>query len=339
MSKIVWPSEDDKFEAIGYLAKPGVINFIEATVPADKSKKFMKEYAGSHSIEFPYITKAGSKFGYQFRIYLNDIEGCPEFLASQLDEKYKSRINDTAFIAELVNDYGFRFTRQAQDFERIMELVRIKAGNNIKSFMKGYRVYSDFLYDLSQKMNEDNLPRPSIVQPKSASKSRGRKAKNKGEIKSSFTREQLFKLGWLGEIYIYKLLIAKDKSLLSMLGIKSPDAYTIKWFNDGVHIGEGWEDKSVGHGCDMVISMNNKELFIEVKSSKRKNGLFTMTSSEMQKMRDEADTYYLIKVDYLEKILKGDSPEIMVFKSPYDNFFKPEQMQEATFRIEGVTNE
>ena len=39
MSKIEWPSDEDKFEAIGYLAKPGVVGTIEATVPADKLKK------------------------------------------------------------------------------------------------------------------------------------------------------------------------------------------------------------------------------------------------------------------------------------------------------------
>ena len=115
MSKIEWPSDSDKFEAIGYLAKPGVIDTIEATVPADKLKKFKDEYHNKYSIEFPYVTKAGSKFGYQFRIYLSDTEGCPDFLASQLDEKYKNRINDTSFIAELVNEYGFRFTKKPQN--------------------------------------------------------------------------------------------------------------------------------------------------------------------------------------------------------------------------------
>ena len=85
LSKIEWPSDSDKFEAIGYLAKPGVIDTIEATVPADKLKKFKDEYHNKYSIEFPYVTKAGSKFGYQFRIYLSDTEGCPDFLASQLD--------------------------------------------------------------------------------------------------------------------------------------------------------------------------------------------------------------------------------------------------------------
>lgn len=339
MSKIEWPSDEDKFEAIGYLAKPGVVDTIEATVPADKLKKFKDEYHNKYSIEFPYVTKAESKFGYQFRIYLSDTEGCPDFLATQLDEKYKNRINDTSFIAELVNEYGFRFTKKPQNEEQIRNLVRAKGANQIRSFEKGFRVYSDFLYDLSGKICEGDLPQPSIVQPKVAAKAKGRKSKNSGEMKSSFTREQLFKLGWLGETYIYKMLVIKDESLLQVLGINSSDSYKIEWFNEGVQIGEEWEDKSVGQGCDIVVSLDDKVLYIEVKVSKRKNGLFTMTSKEMQKMRDEAGKYYLIKIDYLERILKGESPEMMVFDSPYDVFFKPEKMKEATFKVEGDTNE
>lgn len=339
LGKIEWPSEEDKFEAIGYLAKPGVIDMIEATVPADKFKKFQNEYRNKYSIEFPYITKAGSKYGYQFRIYLNDTEGCPEFLATQLDEKYKNRINDTSFIAELVNEYGFVFTKKKQDEKIIRDYVLLKAKEYIKSFQKGFRVYSDFLYDLSCKINENDLPQPSIVQPKVTSKSKGRKCKNGGEMKSSFTREELFKLGWLGETYIHKMLVAKDESLLNLLGITLVDDYKIEWFNEGVHLGEEWEDKSIGHGCDIIISLENKELYIEVKASKRKNGIFTMTSNEMQKMRDEAGKYFLVKIDYLERLLKGESPEVMVFDSPYDTFFKPEKMKEATFKIEGDANE
>ena len=339
LSKIKWPSDEDKFEAIGYLAKPGVVDTIEATVPADKLKKFKDEYHNKYSIEFPYVTKTGSKFGYQFRIYLSDTEGCPDFLASQLDEKYKNRINDTSFIAELVNEYGFRFTKKPQDEEHIRNLVRTKGAKQIRSFEKGFRVYSDFLYNLSDKINEGDLPQPSIVQPKEATKAKGRKSKNSGEMKSSFTREQLFKLGWLGETYIYKMLVIKDESLLRMLSINSSDNYKIEWFNEGVQIGEEWEDKSVGQGCDIVVSLDDKDLYIEVKTSKRKNGLLTMTSNEMQKMRDEAGKYYLIKIDFFERILKGESPEVMVFDSPYDTFFKPEKMKEATFKVEGDTNE
>ena len=239
----------------------------------------------------------------------------------------------------MVNEYGFRFTKKPQNEEQIRNLVRAKGTNQIRSFEKGFRVYSDFLYALSGKINEGDLPQPSIVKPKVAAKAKGRRSKNSGEMKSSFTREQLFKLGWLGETYIYKMLVIKDESLLRMLGINSLDGYKIEWFNEGVQIGEEWEDKSVGQGCDIVVSWDDKDLYIEVKASKRKNGLFTMTSNEMQKMRDEAGTYYLIKIDYLERILKGKSPEVMVFDSPYDTFFKPEKMKEATFKVEGDTNE
>ena len=52
-------------------------------------------------------------------------------------------------------------------------------------------------------------------------------------------------------------------------------------------------------------------------------------------MRNDAGKYYLIKVDYLERLLKNASPDLMVFDMPYETFFKPEKMQEATFRIEG----
>ena len=64
-----------------------------------------------------------------------------------------------------------------------------------------------------------------------------------------------------------------------------------------------------------------------------------MTSTEMQKMRDEGDDYYLIKINWLEKIIKNESPDVYVFELPYTKFIKPEKMKEATFRIEGESNE
>lgn len=335
MGRIIWPTEEDKFEAIGYLAKPGVIDTLEATVPADKLPKFKSEYKGKYSIEFPYVTKAGSKFGYQFRIYLSDTEGCPEFLATQLDEKYKNRINDTHFIAELVKEYGFEFTKKPQNIELIRSIVRTKGGTQIRSFEKGYRVYSDFLYALSEKMNGEYLPQFNIVQPKKAGGTYKRRTEYNCEMRSTLTKDQLFKLGWLGETYVYKKLLTRDADLLELLEIDPESAYAINWFNQGVCIGEEWEDKSVGQGCDIIVSTSDKDIYIEVKSSKRKSGLFTMTSSEMQKMRNDAGKYYLIKVDYLERLLKNDSPDLMVFDMPYETFFKPEKMQEATFRIEG----
>ena len=44
MAEIKWPSEEDKYEAIGYLAVAGVVSSIEATVPRGQKDKFRKEY-------------------------------------------------------------------------------------------------------------------------------------------------------------------------------------------------------------------------------------------------------------------------------------------------------
>ena len=43
MANWKWPSVKDKLEAIGYLAVPGVINAIEATVPKGKAEQFREE--------------------------------------------------------------------------------------------------------------------------------------------------------------------------------------------------------------------------------------------------------------------------------------------------------
>lgn len=335
MSKIEWPSDKEKFEAIGYLAKPGVIDCIEATVPEDRLEKFRKEYDGYYTSEFPYITKVGSKYGYQFRIYLNDTEGCPDFLASQLDEKYQNRINDTRFIAELVKEYGFCFTHFPQFSDIIHKTVLLKRPEQIPSFMKGYKVYSNFLHDLSKRLEADELPSPKLGELKTQNKSKGRKSHRSDEAKSTYTREELFRLGWIGEEYIYKLLAERNDVLLAQLGISESEKYSITWFNDGFSTSTIWEDKSVGHGFDILVTLEEKELYLEVKSSKRKNCLFTMTSNEMQKMKEFEENYYLIKVDYLEKILKNDSPEILVFDKVYQTFFKTEKMKEATFKVEG----
>lgn len=332
MSKIEWPSDKEKFEAIGYLAKPGVVDCIEATVPPEKLEKFKEEYDGKYTSEYPYMA---DKYGYQFRIYLNDTEGCPDFLASQLDRKYQNRINDTRFIAELVKEYGFCFTHFPQFFDIIHKTVLLKRPEQIPSFMKGYRVYSDFLYDLSKRLEVDELPSPKLGELKTSNKSKGRKSHHFDEVKSTYAREELFKLGWIGEEYIYRLLVERNDVLLEQLGIDKSEQYTIKWFNDGFSTATIWEDKSVGYGYDILITLEEKELYLEVKSSKRKNGLFTMTSNEMQKMKAFEENYYLIKVDYLEKILKNDSPEMLVFDKVYKTFFKTEKMKEATFRVEG----
>lgn len=340
MSKIVWKTNKDKFKAIGYLAKPGVIGCIEASVPKDRLEKFKEEFEGKYTNEFPYIMKEGSKFGFQFRIYLQDTEGCPKFLEKQLDDKYDNRINDTTFIRELVLEYGFKLTHEPQDTAYITQLVytKCKQDKSLKgckaAFDKGFSVYENFISNLEKNTSKKEYPNP-VFSKKGAKvkKTVGRRKKTSisGTGKSAFTDQQLFMMGLIGEEYIYRLLIGKNTKLLSAFGISGE--FSIEWFNDGFRNNPDWKDKSVGKGCDIIVTDEKRKIYIEVKSSKRKPSIFSMTSKEMQLMEKQLDTYFVVKVDYLEKLAKGNSPELTIIENPYESYFKPVKMKSAVFMM------
>lgn len=337
MAKIEWSSDKDKYEAIGYLAKPGIISMIEATVPGDLLEKFKNEYSEEcYSPEFPYILKPKAKFGYQFRIYLNDIDGCPSGLQMFLDDKYQNRINNTSFIAGLIKEFGFKFTKENQNVERIIEKVNEHGEDCIKWFNQGFNVYSNFLNTLTNKIVLGEVTAPIIVKQIPMSDKHGQ-AKSY-EQKSAFTKEQLLNLGWLGEAYFYQMLVDKNAEILDELGFGNQE-YSVEWFNEGCFESETWKDQSVGKGCDIKAKVSGEHVYIEVKTSKRKNKFFVMTSKEMQMMKNKVDNYIIIKIDCLENLLHDKAPEIMVFKSPYNTFFKPEKMKESIFIIEGEKDE
>ena len=356
-----WPSVADKLEAIGYLAIPGVVDSIEATVPKGKTEQFREEYAGSYSDEYPY---EADKYGRQFRIYLNDTEGCPEFLRDQLDEGYGNRINNTQFIDELVKEYGFKFTKAPQDSELIRQLVFKKHRNDdeLNAFRKGFNGYGDFVDRIEEFVkSEKEIASPNALTYEERSISRRSGKKREGTIDaedkgtSGYTQNQIKKLGWSGEEYIAYLLKNRDKTLLKELSIPSDATYEVEWFNDGVQDAaeecettgsrihnlriekvKKWDDRSVGKGCDIVVQLENGEtIYIEVKTSKRSYPYFIMTSVEMQEMELKGTQYALIKINNFEKLLKKESPDIITIVNPYEKLFHPKQMKEATFVIGG----
>ncbi len=163
MANWEWLSEEDKFEAIGYLAVPGVISAIEPTVPREKTEQFRNEYKGAFSDEYPY---EADKFGKQFRIYLNDTEGCPDFLREHLDGAYGNRINNTQFIDELVKEFGFKFKKGVQDSETIKGIVYKNYGKAFRdSFDKGFKGYREFVTNIEECVTKGtNLARPNMLE-------------------------------------------------------------------------------------------------------------------------------------------------------------------------------
>jgi hypothetical protein len=355
MEEPIFSSLEEKLEAIGYLAIPGVIGAIEATVPKGKKKQFCDEYVGKYSEEYPY---EADKFGKQFRIYLNDTEGCPESLRNQLDGTYGNRINNTKFIDELVKVYGFRFTRERQNDKLIFAMVRDKHGvKGLDAYRKGFDTYTCFIEEIESFVNEKNQLQSPIAlkykEQKISPKFIGKKV-SEAETVSAYSSHQMLKLGWSGEEYIFLLLSNRDKVLLKELNISEKQRYTVNWFNDGVqnaaekYVHHGnmesiaiekekvWEDKSVGKGCDIVVAMDTgEEVFIEVKTSRRTYPFFSMTSVEMQEMERRGEQYALIKINNFEKLLKKESPDIITIINPFKRLFHPSHMKEATFVVGG----
>lgn len=356
MASWEWPSIEDKLEAIGYLAVPGVINAIEATVPKGKTEQFRKEYEYKYSDEYPY---EADKYGKQFRIYLNDTEGCPEFLREHIDGTYGNRINNTQFIDELVKEYGFKFTKEAQDGEQIRKLVFSKYKRPVfDAFDKGYYGYRDFVQAIESCVKKErDLASPNFLtyEERSIVRKAGSKSESGDERQSGFTPNQMLKLGWAGEEYIYFLLYTKDETLLSALGIPADRNFDVLWFNQGVQDAEEdivfpdiknrgsyheivkkWNDKSVGKGCDIVVtSESGDSMYIEVKTSKRSYSYFNMTSVEMQEMEKRGKRYAVVKVNNIERLLRNASPDIIVVLDPFEKLFHPRQMKEATFIVGG----
>ena len=335
MSKIEWPSEKEKWISIGYLAKEGVISSIEATVPKGKTQEFQRKFRNRYDSNYPY---EADKYGRQFRIYLNETEGCPTFLYDQLDEQYKNRINDTEFIEELVLHYGFRFTNKPQNQYEISRIVKEKGEEIYSYFQQGLRG-GDFLRTIRDVIiTGENISNPTV---KTLIDLKPHKSSPKGTKSPAEPRtlppEYLMNLGWLGEAYIYHLLITGCTDIYNGFGLSPKNVSDVVWFNQGFLSEKSpmrWTDQSVGQGCDLLLCTPDGPYYIEVKASKRKYHVFSMTSSEIKKMAETGDRYFLTKVNNLERILLNKSPEVCIYKRPFEYFFTVKQIKEATFYLE-----
>jgi hypothetical protein len=331
MGKISSLPDEIRQEIIGYLAQPGIIANITAEVPAKKCAEFEEKYGVT-----PYPVNSEHKYGDQYRIYLSDPDDCPNVLKAALDQKY-GRLNDTVFIRELVDEYGFAFFQPKQDIRSIHSKAKAKGGIGYESFLKGFNASEDFLSALRTSISEADFIMPEVKlvtdagEPKERAKRKPKSRSLVSDANAGLSEEQLLHLGWLGEQYFYNSLSSNKENLLAMFGIEQPESCSITWFNKGFDTTDGWIDKSVGKGCDILIQAENRDIYIEVKTSKRKAPVFAMTSFEMQMMQQKKSNYYLVKIDNMDSLISGNSPDIRIFSSPYEYFFIPSRMYSAIF--------
>ena len=136
-------SDDELFEVVGYLAKPGRLAGIWAEIPNDdREADFKRLFPGQPYMPITMnITPSGrpSKFSPQFRINLGNMTNCPAILrpaiGKGLGNAIVGRINKSKFVVQLVHYFGFQFG-DMQDVSKIKKIVDAYGYTN--AFNRGY---------------------------------------------------------------------------------------------------------------------------------------------------------------------------------------------------------
>lgn len=139
---IIFESPNEKFEVIGYLTTPGRVGTVEAEVPKDgRDRIFESMFPGQtyRPIEMGN-TPSGlpNKISPQFRINILNMINCPEVLLKNVGKGNGSciaRINKSKFVMDLVQNYGFNFSRY-QDVSAIRNIA-MREGY-LEDFERGY---------------------------------------------------------------------------------------------------------------------------------------------------------------------------------------------------------
>ena len=136
-------SDDELFEVVGYLAKPGRLAGIWAEIPSDDREADFKRLFPRQ----PYMpitmttTPSGrpSKFSPQFRINLANMTNCPDILIPAIGKGLGSsivgRINKSKFVVQLVHFFGFQFG----DIQNISAIKnKVAEYGYTRAFNRGY---------------------------------------------------------------------------------------------------------------------------------------------------------------------------------------------------------
>ena len=135
-------SEEQMFEIVGYMARPGRVSSIEAEVPKDgRNNIFERLFPGQ---TYRPITMGNTpsgmpnKLSSQFRINFASLRNCPQILKENMGAGNLScvgRINKSEFVLTIVENYGFRFG----DRQNTNEIRQIAAERGyLEAFERGY---------------------------------------------------------------------------------------------------------------------------------------------------------------------------------------------------------
>ncbi len=138
-------NESDFCLILGYLATPNRVGLIEAQIPEEKGFIFEREYPNAPYFPITQGSTTGGnlmKQGCQLRIYLNNIDNCPDVLIPFLGVgtgSYVKRINKGKFVERITKNYGFSFGDH-QDANEIRNAVSRIHPNYISQFDIGFNL-------------------------------------------------------------------------------------------------------------------------------------------------------------------------------------------------------
>lgn len=130
VKSLPFASNEELFEAIGYLAKPGVIHGIWAEIPASVASAFKQYFSDENIMPITEGTTGkgmSNKFGIQCRLNLANVDNCPNIirnkLAKGLGKQIVNRLNCTLFVLQLIKFFGFHFGNEKQNISAIRKIA------------------------------------------------------------------------------------------------------------------------------------------------------------------------------------------------------------------------
>lgn len=183
--------------------------------------------------------------------------------------------------------------------------------------------------DLFDKLNqkETRLPNSVSVITRKQEEGDGKKSLSEKSNESDKGVDLLSKknqklLGLMGEEYIFNLLNKSNAELFAELGIKNPDdVLNVEWDNNGYKEDTAdYIDKSLGH--DIRVITKSKTFKLEIKTSFNNAGYYSISRNELKEMAIYAEDYYVVKVNYLSKLIKGGVPTVVLENFPIANIIE-----------------
>lgn len=184
------------------------------------------------------------------------------------------------------------------------------------------REFFNLVNDSSFKNLNNVKIRTKINEKKDSNKSLSNKIFNSAQQGTVLNKLNQKIVGLTGEKFIYNMLLSRNINLLKALSINNEDdILDIKWSNLGYEDDiENFKDLSLG--SDIEIQLKDKSLKLEIKTSFKNSGYYSITRNELKEMLNYKENYFIVKVNHLSRLKDNNLPEVTIENFPIFNILE-----------------